>query len=178
MSAVVDALLARTGLAPVDAARAAGDLERVRSFEALLREVDLLALGALADRVRARECGDEVRLYADRSAPGGDRVYTPPAGLAGMALLRDVAIARITRPRGTHVRLDWNQVGLEISQVALGFGADEHVGRLRAPKTKKGLPLANGQQLRRDELAALVGHTQRKAVFVDVEERNDEHVAG
>ena len=34
----------------------------------------------------------------------------------------------ITGPRGARVRVDWTRCGLELAQVALGFGADELVG--------------------------------------------------
>lgn len=165
MSAVVDALLAAEGLDALDTARAKADLAAVRAGLDRLRRADLLAVGALADRVRAREVGDAVRLYVDRAAPVGAIVVG-----AGPDLLREVAIARVTSPRGARVRVDWNEVGLELAQIALGFGADELTGRLRPPRTRKGLPLADGERLRRDELARLVECAQRRAVFVEKDE--------
>ena len=37
-------------------------------------------------------------------------------------------IARITGPHAARVRVDWSEIGLELAQVALGFGASELVG--------------------------------------------------
>jgi 2-iminoacetate synthase ThiH len=158
MSALVDGAIGRAGLAPVLEARRAGALnaEQVE----MLRRADLLVLGALADRVRADEVGDEVRIFT--SPPSGDdgACVVPAEGreLNGLELLREVAMARLTGPRGVRVRVDWSRCGLEIAQVALGFGANELVGRIA---NKRGLPLAEGEVLgvgkrSRMELAELV----------------------
>ncbi len=176
-------LVARRAMAPVDA------------HSARLRAADLLALGALADQVRAEEVGAEVRIYTgapplgDTGAPPSGDTGAPPSGdaivvlprgdqeLTGLDLLREVAVARTTGPRGMHVRIDWDRCGLELAQVALGFGADELVGFIA---TKRGLPIADGelagvgkksqrelaQVVKRKELAACVERAGRVAVFV------------
>jgi 2-iminoacetate synthase ThiH len=64
--------------------------------------------------------------------------------LTGLELLREVAIARITGPRGARVRVDWTRSGLELAQVALGFGANELAGFIA---NKRGLPMAEGEKL-------------------------------
>jgi hypothetical protein len=166
---------------------------------ARLRAADLLVLGALADRVRIEELGAEVRIYerppsGDESAPPSGDERAPPSGdprapgvlivlprdgeeLTGLELLREVAVARITGPRGAHVRVDWTRCGLELAQVALGFGADELAGFIA---TKRGLPIADGelagggkkskrelaQVVKRKELASYVERGGRVAVFV------------
>ena len=133
----------------------------------------------------------------DMSAPPSGDMRTPPSGhlnaraprgpvtvlprqgqdLAGLDLLREVAVARITGPRGARVRVDWTRCGLELAQVALGFGADELVGFVT---TKRGLPIADGelagvgkkskrelaQVVKRKELAACVERGGRVAVFI------------
>jgi hypothetical protein len=160
---LVDRLLADAGLDLVDAARSAGKLEHIPNAQSLLRAADILALGALADRIRAREVGDGVRLFVD-GAP--DPVAIACRNAVGVELLREVAIARITGPQGASVRLDWDEVGLEIAIVALGFGADELVGRLRPVTAKKQLPLADARRLRREEIARLVSCAQRRPIFM------------
>lgn len=158
MSALVDGAIARAGLAPVLEARRAGTMNG--DHEGLLRRADLLVLGALADRVRAEEVGDEVRIFTSPQS-GDDAACVLPADgsdLNGLELLRAVAMARLTGPRGVRVRVDWSRCGLEIAQVALGFGANELVGRIAS---KRGLPLAEGEVLgvgkkSRLELAELV----------------------
>jgi 2-iminoacetate synthase ThiH len=146
MSSLVDRAIVGSQLDDVLSARRAGTLttaqvERIRSS-------DLLVLGALADRVRAEEVGDEVRIYTDEVTPdaASDVVVLPrTAGeTTGLELLREVAVARTTGPRGVCVRVDWTRCGLELAQIALGFGANELAGRIAS---KRGLPLAEGEKL-------------------------------
>jgi hypothetical protein len=200
MSKLVERAIDAAGLGSVLAARREG--APMGPHVARLRVADLLALGALADRVRAEEVGADVRIYAG-AAPSGDTGATPsgdtgaPASgaanpaihegaivlpregqeLTGLDLLREVAIARISGPRGAHVRIDWTRCGLELAQVALGFGANELVGFIA---TKRGLPIADGelagagkkskrelaQVVKRKELAACVERGGRVAVFL------------
>ena len=44
---------------------------------------------------------------------------------SGLAMLRRVAVARITGPRAARVRVDGAEVGPLMAEVALGFGASE-----------------------------------------------------
>jgi hypothetical protein len=189
MSKLVDGAIEAAGLGPVlDARRARASSPDAGLFPAIevhlprLRSADLLALGALADRVRAEEVGATVRIYT--GAPPDDdadrRVTTLPRDereVTGLDLLRDVAIARVIGPYGARVRVDWTRCGLELAQVALGFGADELVGFIA---TKRGLPIAEGelagvgkkskrelaQVVKRKELAACVERGGRSPVFV------------
>jgi hypothetical protein len=181
MSALVDRAIEAAGLGDVLGARLAGPLSQ--EHVARLREADLLAVGALADRVRAAEAGAEVRIYAGDQEHGrhdAPLVVLPQADreLTGLELLREVAIARITGPRAARIRVDWARCGLELAQVALGFGADELVGRIAS---KQGLAIAPGelvgvgkksaqlpaQLVKRRELAAYVTRAGRAPVFVD-----------
>lgn len=197
MSKIVERAIDAAGLGAVLAARREG--ASMDAHIARLRAADLLVLGALADRVRIEELGAEVRIYerppsGDESAPPSGDERAPPSGdprapgvlivlprdgeeLTGLELLREVAVARITGPRGAHVRVDWTRCGLELAQVALGFGADELAGFIA---TKRGLPIADGelagggkkskrelaQVVKRKELASYVERGGRVAVFV------------
>jgi hypothetical protein len=188
MSKLVERAIDAAGLGAVLAARR--EAASMDAHLARLRAADLLALGALADRVRAEEMGAEVRIFegappsGDKGAPSGDPsapgvVVLPRDGeeLTGLDLLREVAVARITGPRGAHVRVDWTRCGLELAQVALGFGADELAGFIA---TKRGLPIAEGelagggkrskrelaQVVKRKELASYVERGGRIAVFI------------
>jgi hypothetical protein len=179
VSVLVDRALDAAGLTPVLLARRAGRVGDVPV--ARLRDADLLALGALADRIRAEEVGDEVRIYLREPPDDDDRVVIVPGDASdatGLELLRDVAIARVVGPRAGRVRVDWARCGLELAQVALGFGADELIGRVAS---KRGLPLAEGELLgvgkrsallpaevvKRNELAGFVVRAGRKPVLVD-----------
>jgi 2-iminoacetate synthase ThiH len=145
MSALVDRAIRESSLEDVLGARRAGALtpEQIER----LRSSDLLVLGALADRVRAEEVGDVVRIYTDEALEvAADVTVLPGPGseTTGLELLREVAMARIAGPRRASVRVDWTRCGLELAQIAMGFGANELVGRIA---NKRGLPLAEGEKL-------------------------------
>jgi 2-iminoacetate synthase ThiH len=178
VSALVDGAIAAAGLAEVHEARRAGTLDE--RHVARLRGADLLALGALADRVRAEEVGDVVRVHTDVAIAGDDVVVFPRDGgeaRTGLELLREVAVARIVGPRGARVRIDWTRAGLELAQVALGFGANELAGAIAS---KRGLPIADGEMsgtgkrsamqpmhtFKKRELAGFIRRGGRRPVFV------------
>ncbi len=182
MSAFVDRAIESAGLGAVLRARRAGDLASVRRERERLAGVDLLALGALADLIRAEEVGDEVRLYTGgHRAEESEVIVVRPEEADGvkfgLGVLRRTALARVTGPRAGRVRLDWAEVGLELSQVALGFGATELAGPL---SNRRGLPIAEDarvrqkgaglvplQMVKRRELAALVERAGRRPIFVE-----------
>jgi 2-iminoacetate synthase ThiH len=177
LSALVDRAIAAAGLSNVLASRRAGTVGEAGLAE--LREADLLALGALADRVRRDEVGDQVRIYAP--PPQGDTgVIVFPYDdreLTGLELLREIAVVRVTGPRGARVRIDWTRSGLELAQVGLGFGANELAGHIAS---KRGLPFADGELMgvgkrsrmepahviKKKELAGFVRRSGRVPVFV------------
>jgi hypothetical protein len=178
VSALVDQAVQAAGLGEILAARAAGVLSDAHL--ALLRAADLLALGALADAVRVEDVGADVHIYTGEPPPAaGALIVLPPAGteLTGLELLREVAVARITGARAARVRVDWTCCGLELAQIALGFGADELVGRIA---NKRGLPIQEGERLgvgkkslrelaqvvKRNELAGQVRRAGRIPRFV------------
>jgi 2-iminoacetate synthase ThiH len=178
MSALVEKAIAAAGLDAIGEARRAGDFERVRDAAGTLRTADLLALGALADRVRAEEAGDVVRVYANAPPRDGTDVVAVAPQADGLAFLREVAVARITGPRAARVRVDWTLAGIEIAQVALGFGASELVGRIA---NKRGLVLAEdamatsakksqalpAQLVKKREIAALIRRSGRIPELID-----------
>jgi hypothetical protein len=155
------------GLLRVAEARLRGEVVT----EAELDGVDLMALGALADAVRAREVGTHVRV---RPQPRGSSAST------GLALLREIAIARIVSKAstpGATVSVDWSRAGLELAVVALGFGANELVGVLA---NKRGLPIADDatkkmkgegmvsvQELQKREIARVLTGARRTFSFDD-----------
>ncbi len=177
MSVLVNQAIAASGLSGLVSARAHADRAAIESFRSALGRADLLALGALADQVRASEVGDAVRIHteAGHSLPTVDAMSDD----FGLAFLRRVAIERLLGEHAAPVRVDWVRVGIEIAQVALAFGANELVG---AFVTKRGLPIADGAMsgtgkkseriamvdAKKQELAKLVQRCGRRAVFVGV----------
>ncbi|HSQ65090.1 MAG TPA: hypothetical protein VLM85_17830 [Polyangiaceae bacterium] len=171
MTPLVQRALADEGLLEVLEARRRG--EDLGDLAPKLETADLLALGALADLVRAEEVGPEVALHVEQEPPEGVVVVRE----RGQALLRAVAIARVTGRRGARVCVDFGVTGLEIGQVALGFGASELAGPIA---NRRGLPIAEDAQkkvkgqgmvsiraLKREELATLVRRAGREPVFAD-----------
>lgn len=184
MSRFVEEAIGKAGLLPVLAARRSGDLETVRTTLTSWGAADLLALGAVADAVRTEDVGEVVRVY-----PGGhqeDDVTWIDASVHSSELefLRAVAVARVAGRKGARIGVDWSKCGMELAQVALGFGASE----LRGPITRKsGLPIyadektkVKGQgmvelsSIKRQEIAALVTHAGRLAMFIDDETAHGE----
>ena len=182
MSAIVETAIARAGLTPLLTARARGDEAEARALASTLGSQDLLVLGALADQIRVAEVGDLVRIFADVAPDEGPTVLTVTRAATsgadtGLGFLRAVALARITGPRGARVRVNWTDIGLELAQVALGFGASEMVGVIAS---KRGLPIADGTMsgmgkksdqvllttLKRRELAGFVRRSGRRPAFV------------
>jgi hypothetical protein len=190
VSAIVEVAIAKAGLAPVLAARARGDEAAIRALVPSLEGHDLLVLGALADRIRATEVSDLVRIYADVAAEDGPGVMTLARSASadadtGLGFLRAVAMARITGPTAARIRVNWTDIGLELAQVALGFGASELVGVIAS---KRGLPIADGTMsglgkkseqvllatLKRRELAGFVRRSGRRPAFVRADGTLDE----
>jgi len=162
MSALVDGAIASAGLDGLLEARRAGHIDPAAADR--LRTADLLALGALADRVRAEEVGDEVPIHTRPTPVDPQVVVIPREGrqLTGLDLLREVALARLCGPRGVRVRVDWTRCGLELAQIALGFGANELAGQIA---NKRGLPMAG------DEKLGVVGKKSRLELAATVKRR-------
>ena len=181
MSKFVEEAIAKAGLLPVLSARRSGDLEAVRTTVASWGVADLLALGAVADAVRIQDVGEVVRIHEREPAASEGEVTWVETGRSTSELdfLRAVAVARIASSPGARIGVDWSQRGMELAQVALGFGASE----LRGPiQRKSGLPIYEGEKLKvkgqgmvelraikRQEIGALVRHAGRLPNFVDGE---------
>jgi hypothetical protein len=179
VSSFVETAIERAGLGGVLPARRRDDLATVRSILASHPDVDLLILGALADLARKEECGDVVHVHprgAEEALPGGVE-WISRASRTELDLLRAIAIARITMPRGTKIGIDWGTTGLEVPQVALGFGATDLTGPITrksgdlidadALKKVKGQGMVAQTSLRRLEIAALLQNAGRVCQFVD-----------
>jgi hypothetical protein len=187
----VEEAIAKAGLGPVLAARRSGDLETVRTTVTSWGAADLLALGAVADSTRTDDVGDVVRVHERAPIASEPEVTWIDASTHASELdfLRAVAVARIAARNGARIGVDWSKCGMELAQVALGFGASE----LRGPITRKsGLPIyadektkVKGQgmvelrSIKRQEIGALITHAGRHPVFVDEEAAHTEgHTEG
>lgn len=177
MSRFVEQAIARAGLAPVLRARRAGEIEAVRATMDDWRHADLLALGAIADAVRSEEIGEVVSIHKPGEGQGVLWIEIPSEKATELDVLRAVAVARIAGPRAGRVGIDWGRHGLELAQVALGFGASE----LRGAITRKsGLPILDDESkkvkgqgnvslasIKKAEIAALVKYAGRIPSFAD-----------
>jgi 2-iminoacetate synthase ThiH len=98
--------------------------------------------------------------------------------------MRAVALARITGPASARIGVDWGRSGLEVAQVALGFGASELTGPITRKsgaliredelKKVKGKGMVAATALRRREISALVRNAGRACVFVSQPEASPE----
>jgi hypothetical protein len=180
MSTLSEQAIVREGLWPILEARRARDVNGVREIAGALEHADLLAVGALADLVRTEEAGDLVRIFANVRPDPEDGAIDVRRGSkddgSGIRFLRSVAVARITGPLAASVRVDWAEIGLELAQVALGFGASELVGPIAnkrglaiaddEEKKVKGVGMVSVQAMKQQELAGLVRRSGRRVVVV------------
>ena len=167
MGRMLEAALSAAGLKDLAARALEGkgldpdDMERVRAADTLL-------VSAMADAVRATHRGDRVRLLdtpvalaeaqlvrVDADSGGGE-------GITGEEILREVAYARLSTPAGRSVGVCLEALGLELAQTALIFGADVLWGDLAGRRT---LPLLDGPEARRAEIAGLVQRSGREPVW-------------
>ena len=161
MKALVASAIDEAGLGEILEARRLGNMSAVHALLPKLEAADILALGALADEIRKLEVGAEVRVFT--SAPANDREVIEVKS-QGLALLRDVAIARITGPAAARIRVDATACGIQLGQVALGFGASE-----LAFADKRVLPMADDHRIDQSELAGLIERAGRRPSFVTKE---------
>jgi hypothetical protein len=172
-SSVIDRAFTAAGVDRWLAKRLADDLSQSDNdaMEARLPELDLLVIGALADCLRRAECGDVVRIHL-RRPPRATGPSLPPFDptIGGVAYARNVARARILAPKGAPIAIDAEEVGLQIAQVALAFGATELIAPMRRmPMVTDGETLDAGALavLRERELAALIIAAGRSPRVVD-----------
>jgi 2-iminoacetate synthase ThiH len=161
-------LLAGEALSPAELAR--------------LQEADLLVVAGLADLVRKQFRGDEVRLIAScRPRDPAVCVFAAKveageaAGTTGADLLRRIALTRLQIPHEHALAVSLDELGVELAQTALVFGADVLFGDLAG---KRALPLIDGPDARRAELTGLIERSGRRVVFeavarsADLEQRS------
>jgi 2-iminoacetate synthase ThiH len=167
MSKLVLASLDRAGLGAVLARRECGEVPDDDAVVELLASADILALGAAADIARRRECSPETRIFVPFAPPANAivTVLGEREAARGTALLRGIAVLRLTGPIGQSIVLDFGVLGLEIAQVGLSFGATDLAGPIGA---RKGLPLADDQKkvIKRREIAGYVERAGFHPVFV------------
>ena len=155
LAGVAERALAGRGLDEADLAR--------------LREADTLVLAALADAVREKHRGDEVRMLREdlarreRALVRLDLAQGGVIGPTGEELLREVALARLRAPASESVAVRFDALGLELAQAALVFGADAWWGDFGGRKT---LPLFDASE-RRAQIQGLVERAGRRVVWVD-----------
>jgi len=136
---------------------------------ARLRSAELLLVGSLADAVRKKHRGVEVRvLTPERARQERGLVRVEPdvsaAALTGEEALREVALARLATPAARSIGVCFEELGLHLAQVALIFGADLWWGELGGKRT---LPLLDGPAARRREIEGLLTRAGRSVRWDD-----------
>ena len=140
---------------------------------ARLRSADVLVVAGIADAVRAKHRGDEVRVLSPETARRTpdfiklDLDAGQAEGPTGQDLLVQIAVARLSTPCTQGIAVSAEQIGLELAQTALMFGADGLIGDLVG--SKRTLPLLDGREARKAELTGLIQRTGRTARFVEQE---------
>jgi 2-iminoacetate synthase ThiH len=174
----------RAGLSELAARALSGSGLDARDL-ATARGSDVLVVAGLADAVRERHRGDEVRLLAsDQARLQSDLVRLQldagsVDGPTGQDLLFEIAIARLATPASRGIAVSVEQLGLQLAQTALAFGADTLIADLSSKRT---LPLLDGPAARREEIAGLLQRAGRRVRFVaddpaDASSTNDQGIS-
>jgi 2-iminoacetate synthase ThiH len=178
MTPLVSRALAQAGLLEALEARERGDHAQLEALRPTLEAADWLLLGALANEIREREVGRDVRVFAnvppDADAAARDFSGEPRDG--GIPFLRAVALARIFSPAAARLRVGWDGLGLEFAQVTLAFGASELFGAVRYKDGElvtvdallghgKRSKLESAQLVKRREVARFLTRAGRRALF-------------
>jgi hypothetical protein len=168
MGAVFARAIAAAGLSDCQAQALAGRGLSEAQLEPL-RRADLLLVAGLADLVRARHRGDEVRIWTRARVSEPQLVVFDAAedsaeGPTGADVLRQLALLRLATPATHGVAVSIDGLGLELAQTALLFGADTLLADLSG---KRSLPLLDGPAARRRELQGLIERSGRRPRFVE-----------
>lgn len=138
---------------------------------ARLTRADVLVVAGIADAVRAKHRGHEVLvLTADAAQREAGLVALDlagdlAAGPTGQDVLVQIALARLATPCKQGIAVSCEQIGLELAQTALVFGADALIGDFVT--SKKTLPLLDGPAARKTELMGLIQRAGRTVRFLD-----------
>jgi len=141
----------------------AGERLAPEEFERL-RAADLLVVAGLADLKRKHFRGDKVRLIAsERPDDPALEVFDMAAQTTatGADLLREIALLRLRTPGEQALAVSLDELGVELAQTALVFGADVLFGDLGGKRT---LPLIDGPEARSRELAGLIERSGREVL--------------
>jgi hypothetical protein len=173
MGRVFSRALAAAGLSDLQASVLSG-LPLSRAELARLESADLLLVAGLADVMRAHSHGDDVPVLRGNANGKALRdgelcVFegaTSEHGATGAELLRELALLRLRTPARTRIAVSMEQLGIELAQTALLFGADTLLADLTSART---LPLLDGAGARRRELEGLIARSGRRVRFGDAE---------
>ncbi|HKP59629.1 MAG TPA: hypothetical protein VJV78_23055 [Polyangiales bacterium] len=142
----------------------AGERLAPEEFERL-RAADLLVVAGLADLKRKQFRGDQVRLIgSERPEDPTLQVFDPSVqqkAATGADLLREIALLRLRTPGEQALAVSFDELGVELAQTALVFGADVLFGDLGGKRT---LPLIDGPEARRNELKGLIQRSGREVL--------------
>jgi hypothetical protein len=133
-----------------------------------LQRADALVVAGIADTVRAVHRGHEVRVLTPDAANVESAMVLLELdagrsdGPTGQELLLQIAYARLATLAAMSIAVSFEQLGLELAQTALVFGADALVGDLGSRRT---LPLLDGAVARRHELKGLIERAGRLPRF-------------
>jgi 2-iminoacetate synthase ThiH len=188
MTPLVSRALAQAGLLEALEARESGGRARLEDLRPVLEAADWLLLGALANEIREREVGRDVRVFAnsspDTDSAARDFVGEPSDG--GIPFLRRVALDRIFSTPAARVRVGWDGLGMEFAQVTLAFGASELFGAVRFKDGElvtvdallghgKRSKLEPAQVVKRREVARFLTRAGRRALFATPEGTFEEY---
>jgi len=122
----------------------------------------MLLLREQQDKTGGFQCFIPLKCYYDGTNIQDEVVEPSPS-----ELLKDVAISRILLDNFPHIKAYWIQLGVELAQLALSFGADDMDGTIGEEKITHAAGAKSPLQLAKDKMEQLITSAGYEAVERD-----------
>jgi len=131
--------------------------------ESIENKVDhMLLLREQQDKSGGFQCFIPLKCYYD-----GTNIQDEVSEPTPSDLLKDVAISRILLDNFPHIKAYWIQLGVELAQLALSFGADDMDGTIMEEKITHAAGAKTPLQLAQEKMEQLIASSGYKPVVRD-----------
>ena len=122
----------------------------------------MLLLREQQDKSGGFQCFIPLKCYYD-----GTNIQSEVTEPSSTELLKDVAISRILLDNFPHIKAYWIQLGVDLAQLALSFGADDMDGTIGEEKITHAAGAQSPLQLAKDKMEQLITAAGYEAVERD-----------
>ncbi len=122
----------------------------------------MLLLRQQQDKSGGFQCFIPLKCYYD-----GTNIQSEVTEPSSTELLKDVAISRLLLDNFPHIKAYWIQLGVDLAQLALSFGADDMDGTIGEEKITHAAGAQSPLQLAKDKMEQLITAAGYEAVERD-----------